>query len=92
MRLLWILIKLKLSLKTQKNLIFNKRTHCALVLMIELAHIYGKESVEIFGIAIKHNLSVHAFDGIVEALDVSGYITLLNGQLSLQIAPDKVSI
>lgn len=71
---------------------FNKRTHCALVLMIELAHVYGKQGVEISGIAVKHNLPVHAFDGIAEVLNMSGYIIQQDGQLSLQISPDKISI
>lgn len=60
--------------------------------MIELAHVYGKQSVEISDVAIKHNLLVHAFDGIAEALDMSGYIIQQDGQLSLQIPPDKISI
>lgn len=71
---------------------FWDRAHYALILMIELAQLHKKEGVEILDISEKYNLPISAFDGIIESLEESGYIAGIDGQLSLQIAADKISI
>lgn len=71
---------------------FCKRTHCALIIMIELARSYGKTGVDISYITRKYNLLVHVLDGIIEQLEKSGYIIRIKNKLSLQIPPDEISI
>lgn len=71
---------------------FCKRTHCALIIMLELAHSYGETSVDISCIARKYNLLVHALDGIIKQLEKAGYIIRIKNKLSLQISPDEISI
>lgn len=60
--------------------------------MVELARSYAKTGVDISCIARKYNLLAHFLDGIIEQLEKSGYIILIDNKLSLQIPPDKISI
>lgn len=71
---------------------FCKRTHCALIVMIELARSYGETDVDITSITRKYDLLANALDGIIKQLEQSGYVIRIKNKLSLQIPPDKISI
>lgn len=71
---------------------FCKRTHCALIVMIELARSYGETDVDITSITRKYDLLANALDGIIKQLEQSGYVIRIKNELSLQIPPDKISI
>lgn len=71
---------------------FCKRTHCALIVMIELARSYGETDVDITSITRKYDLLANALDGIIKQLEQSGYVIRIKNELSLQIPPDEISI
>lgn len=72
---------------------FCKTTHCALVLMIEAAHVYTSgEGLDIDTLSHKHNIPSQAFDSIVEKLKETKLITIINGKLHLLVSPKEITI
>lgn len=72
---------------------FCKTTYCALLLMIEVALVYNKEEeVEIDFLYRKHNIQSDEFDCIIEKLNNRKSITVVDGKVRLQMAPNKISI
>lgn len=72
---------------------FCKTTYCALLLMIEIALVYNnEEEVEIDFLYRKHNIQSEKFDCIIEKLSNRKLITVIDGKVRLQMAPNKISI
>lgn len=72
---------------------FCKTTYCALLLMIEIALVYNnEEEVEIDFLYRKHNIQSEEFDCIIEKLSNRKLITVIDGKVRLQMAPNKISI
>lgn len=72
---------------------FCKTTYCALLLMIEIALVYNnEEEVEIDFLYRKHNIQSEEFDCIIKKLNNRKLITVIDGKVRLQMAPNKISI
>lgn len=72
---------------------FCKRTHCALILMMDAALAYSKkESINVKSVAEKHTIPFEIFEDVVARLLDSKLIFSRDGDLSLQVTPDKITI
>lgn len=72
---------------------FCKTTYCALVLMMEMALVYGnEEGVRIDFISHKHTIPADVFDTIVKKFKEVKLISEANGKVRLIVSPDKITI
>lgn len=70
-----------------------KTTYCALILMIEAAHVYASgEGLYIDIVSRKHNIPLEVFDSIIEKLNKTKLITISNNKLYLKVSPKEITI
>lgn len=72
---------------------FCKRTYCALILMMETALAYSSNShINLDFVSHKHTIPPEEFDGIIEKLNESKLILVVNDKLQLMTPPDKITV
>lgn len=72
---------------------FCKRTYCALILMMEAALAYSSNRhIDLDFVSQKHTIPAEEFDGIVEKLNESKLITVVNDTLHLMAPPDEITV
>lgn len=72
---------------------FCKTAYCALVLMMEVALVYESgEGVDVDFIMHKHAIPRGEFDFVVQKLDQTKLLTMVNGGLYLRMPPNKITV
>lgn len=72
---------------------FCKRTYCALILMMEAALAYSSDTdINLDFVSHKHTIPVEEFDGIIEKLNESKLILVVNDKLHLMTPPNEITV